>query len=1036
MFIRLMIAFAGLVLFLLTACDLPLYEKPPVADPMVIELSETDCLSKVIPVAEEFFAGEASEPKLIAAWDCAGAALSTFEKSVRGRFEDRFTSRELAHFIEQYFLNPGTRVPDPLLQEIFRIKQLFVGGAIDSITRQEMKNLISVVQEMRRITLNVNPYMKIYSFNWKWVTGFRLDDEIQNFENANLAIQQGAKDLGALIQKNGQAYDLNNVIFLLKELEKFNSSNWTWIAGVDKAMPLVKKLKKTLTGGDEAVISPLEWYRFSLLGARGFIQYLRYFYFVKSSDLTNGGSELAYMIRTVGDLFDYLGDMVDGKPGQKLTRSELLEVLQSLTDFAPDFKVSDPLLVEIMKIKVIFFGGSVDVFEKVDFDTAIQKLESFQKLTEIFIKHLMIYSFDWKPNNLPFNDAQARFDDADRNLVNVAQSLGDIMDRPYDLQDLKQLAIEIDALYDFEFSDGKNLTQLANQYLPLIITAKNIIFSDQGSVIGALELRLQDNRQQWSQFLEVTAKLYSRFMHFEYFLKDQPMTEDRGLLGFNRLVLDSSFVLDEIIEKKPQKLISFSELHSILQNLKQADFLPESLSVSVLNSLMRPLVQKILLSPENRLAGQIPSGLGRLATAEFRKEFSIWVQNQAFLDMIYYGIPGVIGKSGASLMADIQAATPTEGLSELKMILSGQLALSFDGMGRLQFSQPPANYQKKTMTLMNSVRAAYRLVMRAYSQNLSNIQNYRGITEADANAFYADVRALVVELELISPQNDEFATSRFRDANLFTSVGNGDDLASFQEGSTLFMMILSGIKVDSMIYEKLEKACDIEKPTPEKYNWKVSVACVRKVYRDFIPGTFNNMPDFLKFHVSQSEGQFKKTFENLLKATGAVIETVPDQDENGPADDSPPVPGDGSQPEDDNQIEKNQFVKIEDLGLYAHVVQYIEGIFQVYDQSRNGLLETQEAMKAYPKYKALLKNVSGLSSEKELRGLFAWLLKHGKPPTSLQEKLTFKLNWCKMNEEDWELSAGRDTLASILGFIADAMKVKTPTPWFLLTENF
>jgi hypothetical protein len=113
--------------------------------------------------------------------------------------------------------------------------------------------------------------------------------------------------------------DLDSFVVLLKELSKFSSDPWPWLKDIEEAMPLVHKLKKSLAGGSEADVEPLEWRRFFLLSSRGYIQFLRYNYFINNPKNAGTAQELIYVTRSVDDLFSYLGDMVDGKPEKTRT---------------------------------------------------------------------------------------------------------------------------------------------------------------------------------------------------------------------------------------------------------------------------------------------------------------------------------------------------------------------------------------------------------------------------------------------------------------------------------------------------------------------------------------------------------------------------------------------------------------------------------------------------------------------------------------------------------------------------------------------
>lgn len=974
----------------LAGCNLPLGEKPPETDPLQVGLvNSTACLSDVVPVFEKFFQAKALEPELIASFDCMNAAITTFEKSVSGRYEDRFTARELAHFFEQYFLEKGTRISPELLTEAFRIKQLFVGGNVDSLTREEMKNTLYVIQELKRLTLILNPHMKVYTFNWQVSEIQLFDVDVKTFEDANLAVQQAAKDLAVLIEKNGLPYRLQNVLVLLQELSAFSETRWGWIADIEKAMPLVEKLKKTLAGGEASEIAPTEWKRFALLGARGYVQYLRYYYFVKSKDFTMGGRQLVYFVRSVDDLFSYLGDMVGSKPDSPtLTRQELKEILEALSAFVPKLKISDALLVESMKIKVIFFGGGVDVFIQEDFERARAKLEAFRLLTEKFLNYSSVYSLAWKPEAMSAQDAQSYFKLAESNLTDFSERLGENMDEKYDLRDLLKLVEEIDKLY--ESPDGKPLKDRAEKFLPVALAAKNILFSDESTVIGANA----KPQKQWSVFLKTAAELYSRYMYYHYFVSKEELLEEPGLTVFNRLLVDSTYFIDRLIEQKPSKVIAFHELSRLWAALKDGDFIKDSIKVSTLDKLTKVLVQKILVTPEDRLAGSVPQGLNLKSMENLRSEFSMWKDNQKFLRLVYRGVDPDEGKSGAALLADLNSASQTIPLLELKMIFSTPLPLSFDTGGRLYLSKPALNYRETTANTINLIRTAVRTVIRSYAMNLSRIRNYTGITKDEANALFEDVKPLVIDLELLSPGSTGFADNRFRDANLFMAVGNGDDLADYKEMSHLFVMILSGLKLDELLRKDLDQKCAIQKPDANKENWLVHVDCVLDLYAKETPRQLVSMPDYLKFIASLDLGRYRNMFISLVKAAGAVVN-----------------------PEG--------LVKVDDLALYPHVIQYVEVVYQMYDADRNGQLTTPEALNAYPKYRQILKDVSGLKEEQQLKGLFTWLLKNGKAPEGA-EKLQF-LFWVSKGEAGWKINATREMLAKILGFIADEMaKPRTP----------
>ncbi|PIS10620.1 MAG: hypothetical protein COT73_08375 [Bdellovibrio sp. CG10_big_fil_rev_8_21_14_0_10_47_8] len=989
------LVFCASLLMAASGCNVPLNESIPETTPPDAGLN-AQCFDESMPVLDQFFAGEAKAGQIVAMWDCLDATIATFEKATRGRYEDRFTARELANFVERYFMKQGKSISPKLLVELFRVKQLFVGGANSWITRQEMANTKEVFDGLKRICLDLNPYMKVYTLNWK-ASGFsNLEGDIKYFENANKVIQQAAKDLATLIGKNGQSYHLDNVITLVTELAKLSGKTWDWVGSIQQAMPLVQKLKRTLAGGSETDIEPFEWRRFALLGSRGYIQYLRYFYFLDQNTGPRHGPELVYITKSVDDLFSFLGDMVDGKAEKTLTRAELLEIIHALAQFIPSLEIKDELLIELMKIKVLLFGGNLDYFEKADFERARVKLEAFQNLTEKFLTYAEVYSMEWKPMGMSKADSLSYFRLAEDALGQIAQKLGENLESSYNLQDLQLLAAQLDELTHPKPSDPQHerLRQIAEQYVPSLIVLKNIFFTDQTPIIGIKDPSMAEPGRQWADLLTVTANAYSRYMYYAYFLKDQDWMHQTGLEHFSSLVQNSLDLVQSILKRKTTSnlTITFDEMHNLWTALVQAKLLPEKITVTTLDQLSHVLFEKWLLPYTKRLAGDVPRGFSSVAVEQIKSEFAIWFENQKFYDLVYQGVPEDQGRSPEALLKDLTIAAQTEGIKELRMIYSSPVALSYEVGGRLQFSRPPANYLIKTADMVNLVRSGLRLAIRSYAMDPLRIRSYQGLTEGEANQFFMDVFPVVVELEMLPPSSKTFMESRFRDANLFTPYANGDHQLDFWEGTHLAMMLLSGVEIHGRLYAETEKQCAVTKPTPYKDDWLVPLSCAAPVYKTKMFDAMASMPDFVNFMKTMAPAQFDQFFANMVKAAGYL----PDNNSG--------------------------LIKIGDLSQVPHVFQYVEMIFSLYDVDRDGFLSTEEAMKAYPTFKNILLDAAKgkLKSDKQLRALLGWLLKKGEAPDSMGDYVKFLLIWMNKGEKNWKVMADRERLATILGYIADA----------------
>ena len=93
----------------------------------------------------DFATGKAQTRDLPGAWNWFGSAFRSFERYIQGGNADSYTPQELATFIERTFAQDSVRgtprlVIGPGLQrEFMKIKQIFLGGRRDVVTRAEIK---------------------------------------------------------------------------------------------------------------------------------------------------------------------------------------------------------------------------------------------------------------------------------------------------------------------------------------------------------------------------------------------------------------------------------------------------------------------------------------------------------------------------------------------------------------------------------------------------------------------------------------------------------------------------------------------------------------------------------------------------------------------------------------------------------------------------------------------------------------------------------------------------------------------------------
>ncbi len=978
------------LVFSLLGCDAKLGETPPPPDSR--GFGGTQCLSTAGDVATKYMRGLASVGEVESFWSCTTTAVEDFRRYVRGRTESQYSSQELATFLEKNFLkDDGRKISTELQIEFMKFKMLFVGGSAGYVTRDELKTVVDVFETFRQVTTRLNPYMVVVAQNWRINGSPSMSKDTQFFEEANLELQSAARTIATVVEKNTQTYALSDFSSLMRELAVFMGKNWEFPDSIEKYMPLVKKVKKALAGGDENTISPKEWRRFTLLGARGYVQYLRYYYFIKSVPETGSGYRLSYLARTVDDILSVFQDMVGEKPEGIVTRAEVTDLLLTLKQVWPMFKVSPGLVIEVMKIKQLFFGGSIESLNATDFDTARLKVSRIKVLVERFMPYYSIYEGGWDPGIYALDDARKFFLDSQFTLESTGRELGALFEGAYDLNDFQRLAEEIDALYEPKDTDS-SLSQQVQKVLPLLLDAKNMLLGGDDSSLA---------RAHWSPLLSFAARTYSDYLYYQYFLSDRDFNDAMNLASLSVFSNQSLNIIRDILIVKESTQFSRSELRTLVMHLVRLKVLPEAITVNSVDELLKVVLNNILTTPEQRLAGKVPDALNLTSVEVLRQELQVWLDVEIFIAKNFEVLRVTETVSAADLLTSINIALKNDkipgtlriGLQELRKVVIGPVPMTVDAVGRLVITNHSLQaYDQKSAHHLNLNRAVSRILVRSLPGDLKRVESYAGINLVETNAAFLAVRKFAVELGILSPSNMTFASSRFREANIFVPHSDGNRLASFEELSDLVGMIFSGVKVHSLLAEDIVRLC-LDGSEEVSDTTEVKLSCVRDAYYDAMPRMMTATPEYVRFLKRVKKDEWTYYINNVLKAAGYIPNS-------------------------------RQIARMGDISLAPHVIQYIEMVFARFDLDKNRSIDAREAIKAFPTFKGIIYELAeeelknGDIGEDELLDIFTFILKYGKPPVTIKDKLLYFFKW-KGKSSSWDVWADRTQMSKILGYIAD-----------------
>jgi hypothetical protein len=433
-------------------------------------------------------------------------------------------------------------------------------------------------------------------------------------------------------------------------------------------------------------------------------------------------------------------------------------------------------------------------------------------------------------------------------------------------------------------------------------------------------------------------------------------------------------------------------------------------------------------------------------------------------DHVYEGMaPDKLLTSKEILARFPEVAQSPPSLLEMRRLLNSPLSRSFDSEGRLEIGPFDFPYTVQAVSTVNYARVMALVSINSYAGDIQRIKNYLGFSLPEATNLFNDVKPLIKALGLFSDKSSGFTDSRFREANLFTPRADGDALASFVETTDLAMGILSGLRLNAKVVERMvppiasikEKPPLCDKPnaplpvvaapvvidpklfcevtTSETTKEKlVDVACFVNLYRSYLKELFSSMPAMSGYLMSLPRcsklSQHPWVLNPDLLANVSKKE-VSDLNEA----DIPKFVQNCTMTFDmvlmnilataGYVIDTSGKVSLENTSLAPHILQYIEQLIQRFDLDRNGVLGKDEAMASYSVFKKTLGDVSGYSDDTTLQGLLGYFMVYGKPPETFFEKVYFYLIF-RSNSSNWKIQVDRAKLASIMGAISNAINSK------------
>ncbi len=673
----------------------------------------------------------------------------------------------------------------------------------------------------------------------------------------------------------------------------------------------------------------------------------------------------------VDESLDLFGKKVRGEnPGYYQARELASFIEGQILD--PGIRLSDSLILEIMHLKQIMVGGTSD---KLTIAELTELREFVKKIKTLFFEiqpSMKVITRNWNPESLTRAEIKSKLSETEQTFATNLNRHWPVVKATYNLQNLQTLA---DALLDnFPSSPGlASFHRWVTDCLQLVVATKKSILNTDNSLVAA---------QDWPRLLSVLPHLYSRFLFYDYLLSGKTLLWGENLNDFNQWVKDISGNLTQVFITRGGGTaigISVGEINALVDGLQTAQVLTDFLKPELIKSLVPLAISRFFISPSSRLAGRKETSLGPLVLEAFNIELDVFIAAQTKLNELW------LRKSTWTHM-ELRAAFQglTGGPEEISRILQSPNSFAFDTRSRMHIDAgQEIPYDQESALKLNLSRTFARLFIRSYSNDLSRANNSASLTKEEVLiAAFNELRPSLVQAGLIEADNEKFASNRFREANLFTPVGNGDAVLDFKEASAIALMVWSGINLSKEFEPQILAGCKVASSNPVVIN----VPCALDLFRTQVPALASNIPLMALNIQNMNSTEATQMLLETLRATGW-------------------------------DVNANNTAKLSDLGLVPHLLQYMETIYRRWDTNKDKVLNKAEAMIAEPVFRPLLAEISGQTNVSVLRAGFAYVLVHQQNPSDDFFKFLLFMN----DEASWTINVDRPKLSKVLGFIADEM---------------
>lgn len=177
--------------FAMTACGEFLNNKKQEAEVIEFKTQKFECLQTLPDQVRAFADGRADSQQIESLFSCSKSALQYFNEKTFGKMQNAYTPQEIRSFFGKFFLKDNNFSKDFAFQ-VMKLKQILIGGSEQYITKDELSDVLQILDVLKEESLKLSPYLKILLLK---------SDEKHKWQEISVASTQLSKSLQKILVK-------------------------------------------------------------------------------------------------------------------------------------------------------------------------------------------------------------------------------------------------------------------------------------------------------------------------------------------------------------------------------------------------------------------------------------------------------------------------------------------------------------------------------------------------------------------------------------------------------------------------------------------------------------------------------------------------------------------------------------------------------------------------------------------------------------------------------------------------------------------